>query len=219
MIDFPKTPKNTVKRLHDRASYDVKTIHSILDAAFVCHVSFIRDGQPFIIPTLHARSGERLLLHGSQGSRLMQHIQAGQPVCIAVTILDGLVLARAVFNHSVNYRSVVLFGSGEKIDDLQEKTEALRLFTEKLVPGRWVETRPPNKKELNTTAIVSISIDSASAKIRQGMPHDSDEDMDMSVWAGIIPVAERYEDPQVDPDSRSNVQFPDYLHRLISETR
>ena len=217
MEEFSQTSLNSVKRLPKRASYDQQTIHSILDAAMFCHVAFVEEGQPFNIPILHARQGIKLILHGSSSSRLMQHIKKENPVCVAVTVLDGLVLARAAFDHSVNYRSAVLFCRGRIVDKPDEKLEALRLFTEKLMPGRWEDVRPPNTNELKATLVASLDIESASAKVRQGMPVDSDEDMSLPVWAGIIPVNQNFLQPQVDPASQTPIPVPDYLQKWWDE--
>lgn len=218
MEKFDKTSLNTVKRLPKRASYDQETIYSILDAAMICHVAFVEEGQPFIIPMLHIRHENRLLLHGSISSRLIHHIQDGNPVCVAVTIVDGLVLARAAFDHSINYRSVVLFCRGETIEDPNEKLEALQHFTEKLMPGRWNEVRGPNAYEVKVTAVASLIIDNASAKIRQGMPVDNAEDMLLPVWAGIVPIVEKYNEPQADPASPTSIPVPEYLREWLDES-
>ena len=217
MSEFPQTGRNQVTRLPERAAYDPQTIYSILDAAMICHVAFIQDGQPFIIPTLYARLGNSLLLHGSRSSRLLQHIQAGQPVSIAVTLLDGLILARSVFEHSVRYRSVVLFGHGHSIDDPAQKLDALRILTEHIVPGRWDDARQPNKKELGATSIVAIDIESASAKSNQGMPQDFPADYTLPVWAGVLPLVQHFQEPQRDPRLDAAIPLPDYLIRLLTD--
>src|SRR5512145_2833816 len=168
MPHFAKTEKNRIKRLPKRGQYDRETIYQILDEALICHVGFVEDRQPYVIPINYARVEDRLLLHGAKASRLLNHIIAGHPVCVEATIVDGLVLARSVFHHSVNYRSVVLFGKGYPVEDEQEKLAALKAITEHLIPGRWQEARLPNRKELNSTRVVSIRIDEASAKVRMG---------------------------------------------------
>jgi len=211
MDEFPRTPTNTVKRLAKRAIYDKKTIYAILDATMICHVAFVQDELPFLLPLLHARDGDHVLLHGSSSSRLMRHIQAGNPITLSVAVLDGLVLARAAFDHSVNYRSAILFCRGELVEEPGLKNEALRQFTEKLLPGRWQEVRQPSENELKATSIARLAIESASAKIRQGMPVDHEEDMSLPIWAGVIPVFEKYGEPQADPASQSAFPVPDYL--------
>jgi uncharacterized protein len=176
-----------VKREPQRARYDHETIEAILDEALICHLGFEVDGQPYVIPTLHARVGDRLYVHGSAASRLLRHLAGGAPVCVTVTLLDGLVLARSVFNHSVNYRSVVVFGTATLVEG-DEKREALRALTEQLAPGRWDEARQPTAKELKATWILSLPIDEASAKVRTGPEEDEPEDLDRPVWAGVVPV-------------------------------
>ena len=188
MTDSLKTERTRVRRIPDRGHYDRETIYAVLDEALVCHVSFVQDGQPVVIPTLHARDGDALLLHGATTSRLLHHIAAGGEVCVAVTLLDGLVLAKSVFHHSVNYRSVVLFGRGELVEGDAAKLAALKIFTEKLTPGRWDEARQPNAVELKATSVVRIAIEEASAKVRTGGPKDDPEDLALDVWAGVIPL-------------------------------
>ncbi len=189
MTEFEKTERSRVKRLPDRGHYDRETIYAILDEALICHVGFVQDGQPFVIPTLHARVDDALLLHGAATSRLLRHIAAGGEVSVAATLVDGLVLAKSVFHHSVNYRSVVLFGRGEIVAGDDAKLAALEAFTEKLAPGRWGAARLPNPAELKATAVVSIPIAEASAKVRTGGPKDDPEDLAREVWAGVIPIS------------------------------
>jgi nitroimidazol reductase NimA-like FMN-containing flavoprotein (pyridoxamine 5'-phosphate oxidase superfamily) len=177
-----------VRRMPKRGHYDAATVHAILDAALICHVGFVQGGQPFVIPTLHARKGDEVLLHGATSSRLMRHLAAGEPVCINAVLVDGLVMAKTVFNHSVNYRSVMVFGRGRPIDKPAEKLAALRAFTDKLTPGRWDSARTPNDTELRATAIVTVTIEQASAKVRSGPPGDEAEDRDWPAWAGVLPL-------------------------------
>src|SRR5574342_54975 len=165
MTDFTRTDRNRIKRLPKRGQYDRATIYRILDAALICHVGFVEKRQPYVIPINFARMGDNIVLHGAKASRLLRHIEAGHPICVEATIVDGLVLARSVFHHSVNYRSVVVFGKGRLIEDEQEKLAALQAVTEHLIPGRWQEARLPNRKELNATSVVSIKIEEASAKV------------------------------------------------------
>jgi nitroimidazol reductase NimA-like FMN-containing flavoprotein (pyridoxamine 5'-phosphate oxidase superfamily) len=176
-----------VKREPHRGRYDRETIDAILDEALLCHLGFEVDGQPYVIPTLHARVGDRLYVHGSAASRMLRHAEAGMPMCATVTLFDGLVLARSVFNHSVNYRSVVVFGTATLVDGA-EKREALRALTEQLAPGRWDEARQPTDKELKATWILALPLDEASAKLRTGAEEDDPEDRDLPVWAGVVPV-------------------------------
>jgi hypothetical protein len=177
-----------VKREPQRGIYDRQTIDAILDEALVCHLGFSVDGQTYVIPTLHARVGDRLYVHGSAASRMLRHAASEVRVCVTVTLLDGLVLARSVFNHSIDYRSVVVLGTPALVEDLAEKREALRAFTEHIAPGRWDEARQPTAQELKATWIVSVPLDEASAKVRTGPPEDDPEDLDLPVWAGVVPI-------------------------------
>jgi uncharacterized protein len=208
---FPKTKRNQVKRMPERGHYDAATIYPIVDAALICHVGFVLDGQPFVIPTLHARQDDTILLHGAKGSRLLRHVQAGGQVCITITLIDGIVLARSVFHHSINYRSAVLFGSGAVIADDQARLQALEAFTERLIPGRWQDARPPNPLELKQTTIVAVPIESASAKLRSGPPGDEAEDYELPVWAGVLPLRQGLGTPVADPQLKPGVELPDYL--------
>ena len=213
MTQFPKTERNRVRRLPQRGYYDAETIYKILDEALICHVGFVDNNEPFVIPINFARMDDTIVLHGSKSSRLLKHIEAGKPVCIETTIVDGLVLARSVFHHSVNFRSVVLFGTGRTIEDEQEKIAALKAVTEHLIPGRWNEARLPNQKELNATQVVAIKIDEASAKIRTGPPGDDEEDYDLPVWAGLLPLAESALIPIPDEKRKADIALPDYIAR------
>lgn len=185
---FPVTERTRVVREAQRAVYDRKAIYKILDEGFVCHVGFAVDGQPFVIPTMYARIGDAICLHGSAASRMLRGLVAGWPVCITVTLLDGLVLARSVFNHSMNYRSVVVIGHATVIDDPAEKLRALHAFTEKLIPGRWDDARQPNEKELKATNILKLPLTEVSAKVRTGPVEDDGDDYALRVWAGVIPL-------------------------------
>lgn len=213
MTNFARTEKNSINRLPGRGSYDRETIYRILDEALICHVGFAEGGQPYVIPTNFARMGEVIVLHGAKASRLLKHIGAGHPVCLEATIVDGLVLARSVFHHSVNYRSVVLFGAGRVVMDQHEKLAALEAVTEHLIPGRWKEARLPNRKELNATSVVSIPIDEASAKVRVGPPVDDEEDYTLPVWAGVLPLEEMPLSPVRDELQSPDVTLPAYLAR------
>ena len=211
MTHFTRTERNRVKRLPKRGHYDRETIHGILDEALICHVAFVEKGQPYVIPINFARIEDRIVLHGAKASRLLKHIEAGHPICVEVTIVDGLVLARSVFHHSLNYRSVVVFGQGRLIEDQQEKLDALQAVTEHLIPGRWQEARLPNRKELNATSVVSINIDEASAKVRVGPPVDEQEDYALPVWAGILPLQESPLPPIHDELQSENIPLPKYV--------
>ncbi|MFC2119934.1 pyridoxamine 5'-phosphate oxidase family protein, partial [Bacteroidota bacterium] len=179
--------------------------------ALYCHVSFVQSNQPYIIPTIHARMGDRIILHGAKGSRLLKHLAEGNEVCIAMTLMDGLVLARSVFHHSMNYRSVVLFGKGKLLENKVKKLEALKAITEHLIPGRWEDARKPNEKELNTTTVVSIDIDEESAKIRTGFPIDDAEDYNLPVWAGVIPISLKFDSPENDTKLYEDIVLPNYI--------
>jgi nitroimidazol reductase NimA-like FMN-containing flavoprotein (pyridoxamine 5'-phosphate oxidase superfamily) len=211
MTDFTRTDRNRIKRLPQRGHYDRETIHRILDEALICHVAFVDKGQPYVIPTNFARVEDRIVLHGAKASRLLKHIEVGNPICVEATIVDGLVLARSVFHHSVNYRSVVVFGKGRLIEDQQEKLTALQAVTEHLIPGRWQEARLPNRKELNATSVVMINIDEASAKVRVGPPVDEQEDYALPVWAGVLPLQERPLAAIRDELQSENIPLPQYI--------
>lgn len=211
MPQFTGTNKNRIKRLPKRGQYDRETIYRILDEATICHVGFVQQEQPYVIPINFARVEDNIVLHGAKASRLLKHIAAGYPVCIEVTIVDGLVLARSVFNHSVNYRSVVLFGRGRAVEDEQEKLSALETITEHLIPGRWQEARLPTSKELNATAVVSIKIDEASAKVRMGPPVDDQEDYDLPIWAGVLPLQEQALAPIRDESLSEDLPLPESI--------
>ena len=183
-----QTGRTKLKRIPKRGNFERETIYRILDEAFICHVGFAVDNQPFVIPTSFARIRDRLVIHGSAASRMMRSLSEEIDVCVTVTLIDGLVLARSAFHHSMNYRSVVVFGKAQVIADEQEKYEALRAFTEHIVPGRWAAIRPPTKNELKATTVLSLPLREASAKIRAGGPVDDEEDYALGVWAGVLPV-------------------------------
>ncbi|HKV24578.1 MAG TPA: pyridoxamine 5'-phosphate oxidase family protein [Candidatus Acidoferrum sp.] len=183
-----QTERTRVVREPQRGVYDRETIYAILDEAKVCHVGFVVDGQPFVIPTLYARVGDAIYFHGSAASRMLRALGEGMRVCVTVTLMDGFVLARSVFNHSINYRSVVALGTAAIVEEPQEKLQALRAFTGKLLPGRWEDARKPNEKELKATSILRLPLTEISAKVRTGPPHDDEEDYELRVWAGVIPV-------------------------------
>ena len=188
MTERADVPENLrIKREPQRGVYDRATIDAILDEALVCHLGFEVDGQPYVIPTLHARIGDRLYVHGSAASRMLRHAASGVRVCVTVTLLDGIVLARSVFNHSINYRSVVVLGTATNVED-SEKAEALRAFTDHVAPGRWNEARQPTEQELKATWILWLPLTEASAKVRSGPPEDDAEDLDFPAWSGVVPV-------------------------------
>jgi nitroimidazol reductase NimA-like FMN-containing flavoprotein (pyridoxamine 5'-phosphate oxidase superfamily) len=210
-----KSHRSKINRLPSRGYYDKETINQIIDEALYCYISFVHNDQPYIIPTIHARMGDRIVLHGAKGSRLLKHIAGGNKVCVGITLMDGLVLARSVFHHSMNYRSVVLFGKGKVLEDKGKKLEALKEITEHLIPGRWEDARKPNEKELNATTVISIDIDEASAKIRTGHPIDDEEDYNLSVWAGLIPISQKFDSPENDPKLNEDIALPNYIREKI----
>jgi nitroimidazol reductase NimA-like FMN-containing flavoprotein (pyridoxamine 5'-phosphate oxidase superfamily) len=192
--------RNRVRRVPVRAAYDRTTIDAILDEALIAHLGFVHDGHPFVIPTLHARVGDTVYVHGSAASRAVLTMSAGLPACLTVTLLDGVVLARSAFHHSVNYRSVVVLGTAGLVEGADERVRALEAFSERLVPGRWAEVRPPTAKELKATRVLAMSLDDCSAKVRTGPPEDDPQDRDLreSTWAGVIPVQTIAGAPQAD---------------------
>jgi uncharacterized protein len=213
------TPRVQVRRLPERGAYDRQTIDGILDEALSCHVGFVEDGQPYVIPTLHARDGDWLYLHGSTASRLLRTLKGGIPICVTVTIHDGLVLARSAFHHSMNYRSVVVLGRAEEVLDQSDKLHALRTMSEHVIPGRWDEVRLPNERELRQTTILRIRLEEASAKIRSGGPKDDNEDLALPVWAGVLPLRLVPDEPVGDERVPEGLALPDYLrtHRLRND--
>ncbi|HKS25253.1 MAG TPA: pyridoxamine 5'-phosphate oxidase family protein [Thermoanaerobaculia bacterium] len=189
MTDSLQTTRTTVRRLSDRGVYDRDTIHAILDEALICHVGFIVDGQPFVIPTIHWRDGDTLYVHGSAASRMLRTLRGGVDACVTVTLLDGLVLARSAFNHSMNYRSVVVLGKAREVDDRDEKLRALDRLVHHITPERAAEVRAPNESELRQTIVLALPLAEASAKVRSGPPIDDDEDYALGVWAGVVPIS------------------------------
>jgi len=213
MSTFTPTPRTQVKRLPKRGAYDRETVFQILDEAFVCHVGFAVDGQPYVIPTNFGRVGDTLYLHGSAASRMLRTLSEGIPVCVTASLIDGLVLARSAFHHSVNYRSVVVLGTARLVEDPQEKTEALRLFTEHILKGRWAEIRWPNEQEMKGTTVLAVPLEEVSAKVRTGGPVDDEEDYALPVWAGVLPIESVPREPL--PDARLNpaTPVPEYIKR------
>jgi nitroimidazol reductase NimA-like FMN-containing flavoprotein (pyridoxamine 5'-phosphate oxidase superfamily) len=215
LSEFDITPINRLRRIPERGIYDKETIYQIIDDALICHVGLVQDGRPFVIPTLHARRDDEILLHGATTSRLIRHAQAGNQLCLTFTHVDGIVLARSVFHHSINYRSVVLFGQGQLVQGDQANMDALEQFTERLLPGRWDDARSPNAKELKATSIVAISIESASAKVRSGEPGDDEEDYALPHWAGVLPVRQEVGSPEPDGRLADDTPLPDYIADYI----
>ena len=206
------SPRVRVRRLPERGRYDGEAIEAVLDAGLVAHLGFVIDGQPYVIPTLHARIDDQVYVHGSAASRALRALSGRTPVCLTVTLLDGIVLARSVFEHSMNYRSVVVLGRASPVVERDEKLAALEAFTEKLLPGRWAESRPPTPTELKATSVLRMSLEEASAKIRDGGPEDGDTpDADLDVWAGYLPLAVTALDPVPDPALRPGIPVPPAL--------
>lgn len=198
MDNYAPTSRTKIRRLPKRGSYDKLAVHAILDEGFVCHVGFAVDAQPYVIPTVYARAGDTIYLHGSAVSRTLRTMTQAVPVCITVTLLDGLVLARSAFHHSINYRSVVMIGSAHPVDDKDEKLHALQLITDHVVPGRWAEVRWPNELELKQTSVLALPLAEVSAKIRSGPPVDDDVDYSLPIWAGVVPVCTQIGTPKDD---------------------
>lgn len=210
MSDSP-TKRTEVRRLPERGSYDPELIYSILDEALICHVGFVHDGVPVVIPSIHARIDETLYLHGSPASRMLRSMRSGEEISVNVTLLDGLVVARAAFHNSMNYRSVVVFGTPRIVTDDDEKWDALQAITEHVVPGRWADSRPMTDKEMKGTLVVALPLDEASAKTRAGGPGDEDDDYDLPIWAGVIPLVTTPGEPIADPLLRVDVAVPPYV--------
>jgi uncharacterized protein len=209
--DYPPAELNRVNRHSERGRYNKDEIYPILDEALICHVGIVEDGQPIVIPTIHARINDTVYLHGAVASRLLQHLRDEHPVCITATLVDGIVFARSVFNHSMNYRSAVVFGMGRLVSDADEKYRALTAITEHIAKGRWDEARLPTKKELAATLVVAVAIDNASAKVRSGPPGDDEEDMAFPVWAGVLPFTQVPQAPVRDPKQTEPIAVPGYI--------
>jgi uncharacterized protein len=214
--------RSELRRIPVRGSHDWNTICRILDIGFIAHVGFSVAKQPFVIPTLYGRREEKLYLHGSSASRMLRELEAGIPACVTVTLVDGIVLSRSAFDHSMNYRSVVAFGTTTKIVDPVEKVESLRVISEHLIPGRWAEVRNPSEKELEATTVLAFSIDEVSSKMRSGPPLDDESDYGLPVWAGVLPFEIRSQPPIPDDQLLDGVALPEYVRhydvRLVGRT-
>lgn len=215
MSAFTPTARTQLKRLPKRASYDKAQVYSILDEGRVCHVGFSIDGQPYVIPTGYVRVGDRVYVHGSAASRMLCALDQGVTVCVTVTLVDGLVLARSAFHHSVNYRSVMVLGQARLVTDPDEKLQALRSFTNHLVPGRWEEVRPPNEQELKATSVLALPLTEVSAKIRRGPPVDDEEDYSLPIWAGVVPVRTEWGQPIGDARMMPGIN-PFSINRIVN---
>jgi uncharacterized protein len=212
------TTRTRVVREAERGVYDRETVYRILDEGFICHVGFAVDGQPFVIPTSYGRKEAHIYIHGSAASRMLREMKDGVALCVTVTLLDGLVLARSVFNHSMNYRSVVILGKGTLVEDPEEKLAALRTLSEHIIPGRWDDVRQPDERELKATSVLRLPIEEFSAKVRTGQPIDDEEDYSFPTWAGVVPLKIEVGEPISDPRLSLNQGIPNYL-RFYSRSR
>jgi uncharacterized protein len=208
---FTPTSRTTLRRLPQRGEFNREAVYRIIDEGFVCNVAFVVDGQPYAIPTGYGRAGDILYIHGSAASHMLRSLAGGVPVCVTVTLIDGLVLARSAFSHSINYRSVVIFGTAIKVEDADEKAAALKTFTEHVIPGRWSEVRRPNEQELKATTVLALPLVEVSAKVRTGPPKDDEEDLAFPVWAGVLPLRMAALAPIDDPSLSSEIEPPDYV--------
>jgi uncharacterized protein len=208
---YVPTPRTRLVREADRAVYDRRAAYDILDEGFLCHVGFVADGQPFVIPTSYGRKDDSLYIHGSAASRMLRQVKDSVPVCVTITLLDGLVLARSIFNHSMNYRSVVILGKATLVDDSTEKVEALRSLSEHIIPGRWADSRQPNERELKATSVLRLPIEEFSAKVRTGPVVDDEADYSFPTWAGIVPLTMVAGTPIDDSRLDNRIDLPAYL--------
>jgi nitroimidazol reductase NimA-like FMN-containing flavoprotein (pyridoxamine 5'-phosphate oxidase superfamily) len=213
-----QSARTTVKRHPERGVYDPATIDAILDEALICHLGFVHDGQPYVIPTIHARDGDTLYLHGSPGSRMLRNVKHGIDICVTATLVDGLVLARSVYHHSMNYRSAIVLGRAHEVADHTRKLHAMRCVVEHVVPGRWDDARQPSAGELDGTIILAVALDEASAKVRSGPPTDDKRDLDLDVWAGVIPLSLEPRAPIADNDSAVPAYAERYARGFPSAT-
>lgn len=208
-MSAPPSDRVRLRRKRERGDYDRATIDAILDEALIAHLGIVdQAGQPFVIPTLHARSGDLVYLHGSTASRTLRALASGAPACLTVSLLDGLVLARAAMHHSANYRSAIVLGTTRLVEDRDEKLTALEAIVEHIVPGRWAEARQPSENELTATSVLALAIDEASAKLRSGAPEDDEPDYELAVWAGVIPFSSQPGEPLADPRLEPGVLVP-----------
>ncbi len=213
MSEYPIDQRNKVKRVPKRGHYDQETVYAVLDANFLCHVGFVVDDQPFVIPTAFGRKDNKIYLHGAATSRMMVHGGAGFPICVTVTLVDGIVLARSAFHHSMNYRSAVVFGKATVVPP-EEKEAALKIISDQILAGRWEESRLPNAKELKATTVLEMTIEQGSAKIRTGPPKDDAADYALPIWAGVIPMETKYLDPVADPELTEGIELAESAKKL-----
>ncbi len=217
MSTYPIDDKNKVKRIPKRGHYDEATIHEILDAGFLCHMGFTHHDMPFVIPTSYGREGNKIYLHGATTSRMMVNMEKGLPICLTVTHLDGLVLARSAFHHSMNYRSAVCFGTAKKVEG-EEKLHALKVISDQILKDRWEESRQPLPKELKATTVLCMTIDQASAKIRTGPPGDDKPDYALPIWAGVVPCKQVWGEPESDPVLTEGIEVAESAKALYEST-
>jgi nitroimidazol reductase NimA-like FMN-containing flavoprotein (pyridoxamine 5'-phosphate oxidase superfamily) len=217
--EYAQTERTRVFRKPGRGSYDRELVHSILDEALTCHVGFVQDGQPYVVPTIHARDGETLYLHGANANRMLKVLGDGMPCCITATLVDELVLARAALHHSLNYRSVMVFGTATEVTDPEEKGRALRLVVEHIASGRAEEVRGPDETDLRSTKVLAIPIGEASAKVRTGPPLDDEADLRLPYWAGRLPLTQGTGEPIPAPDIAQDLPVPDHVHGWRRSTR
>ncbi len=211
MSEFPKTKLNQVQRLPKRGEYDKETIYAIVDEALICHVGFTVEGQPFVVPTIHTRIGDTLYFHGAVANRMLKHIQSGNSVCVTVTLVDGIVFARSLFHHSMNYRSAMMFGNGRIVTTDEEKNKVFHALSDHIAKGRWDDARKPSQKEMDATVIVAVEIESASAKVRTGPANDDEEDYALPVWAGVLPLQQQARTAESDSRLDKNIEVPQYI--------
>jgi nitroimidazol reductase NimA-like FMN-containing flavoprotein (pyridoxamine 5'-phosphate oxidase superfamily) len=219
MPELSPTPRTTLKRRPQRGSYDRAAIDAILDEAFLCHLAWQADGEPWCIPTVHARVGDALYVHGAAGNRALRALRDGARACLVVTLVDGLVVSRSAFHSSVNYRSVIVYGAAEEVSDPSEKQAAFRAIVEAVIPKRFADVRPPSQKEIDQTLVLRLPLDEASAKVRTGAPIEDEEDYDLPCWAGVLPLALRAGEPVGDPRLAPGTPVPDYLRHYARPRR
>ena len=216
MNEFSPTSKSKIVRSHKRASYKKEDLYAVLDAGYLCHLSYTFNSGPIIIPTAYGRENDTIYIHGALKNRMLNSILEQNQACLAVTHEDGLVLARSAFHHSFNYRSAVVFGKPRKIEDEAEKNRILKIITDNILPGRWDEVREPNEKELAITLVIAIDVEEASVKVREGGPVDDEADYDLPIWAGVLPVKPVFGNPVTDPEMKQTLEVPDSVTSAIS---
>ncbi|MEM9722982.1 MAG: pyridoxamine 5'-phosphate oxidase family protein [Bacteroidota bacterium] len=217
MSTYPISQRNKVKRIPKRGHYDQETVYAILDAGFLCHIGFSVEGQPYVIPTSYGRAGNTLFIHGASTSRMLVNLQEGVPLCLTVTHLDALVLARSAFHHSMNYRSVVVFGTAQKIEDYDEKLHALKVVSDQILVGRWEESRQPIPKEMKATTVLKMEIEQASAKVRTGPPGDDKPDYELPIWAGVVPYVPQWGEPEADTLLKQGIPLAESVKELVKK--